>query len=346
MASTPALPSVVSGTINLQSTNPTRSYNGPSLYGYPYEFQVDLTIIVNANSDYTSPTSSQFDATTITVGQWLLQNTGSAFLIVAINSITNPSLLSLTLRDVDMFNALSDSTQQGNNYPSEGVQCVIFSLSPEGTAVIANTTIMNLGIGNWLNDALGRFAYRNFIETFYNFDINNSTIDYSSYEVGQIVYIGQVGGTGPYCFIPIDSAIETEVTKAFGVVSSVNQPELGNIYVRPFGKIITTLPFSLPGNIGDVLYYDSTITPSHTTNIQPTLNPIPLYIKISDNVASVLYGSIALTGDGFVPGGGGGSGTPGTQITGDNGAPTTIPTSVVGDFYIDYETGNMYRRSI
>ena len=294
MASTPALPSVVSASIDLQSTTQTRAYNNPNsnLIAYPYEFQVNLTVTLLANLDPTLA-SNQFDATTITVGQWLLQNTGFAYLIVAIDTPTSPTNVTITIRDVDMYNALSDPSQQASNYPSEGTASLIFSVSPEGTAIITNTTILNLN-GSWLNDALGRFAYRNFIETFYNFDINNSTIDYSSYEVGQIVYIGQVGGTGPYCFIPIDSAIETEVTKAFGVVSSVNQPELGNMYVRPFGKIITTLPFSLPGNIGDVLYYDSTITPSHTTNIQPTVNPIPLYIKISDNVASVLYGSICL----------------------------------------------------
>jgi large subunit ribosomal protein L15 len=115
-------------------------------------------------------------------------------------------------------------------------------------------------------------------------DINNNTIDYSTYSIGQIVYIGQINGTGPYCFIPVDITNEEHIAKSFGLVSSVNQPELGNIYVRPFGKVITTLPFSLTNaNIGDVLYYDSTNTNgNYTTNIRPASNAIPIYIKISD----------------------------------------------------------------
>jgi len=317
MASSPPLPPVVGGQIQLLSTNQTRAYNNENstLNNYPYEFSVILNITLLTNLDQGVIGATQFDATTITVGQWLLQNTGFAYLIVAIEPPIDANTVTVTIRDVDMYNALSDPSQQGSNYPSEGTGFIIFSLSEEGVPIITNSTLFNL-TGSWLNDALGRFAYRNFIETYYNFDINNSTIDYSTYSLGQIVYIGQVGGTGPYCFIPIDNSNPAHVAKSFGLVTSVNQPEMGNIYVRPFGKVITTLPVSLSNaNIGDVLYYDSTnANGNYTTNIAPAENPIPIYIKISDNVVSVLYGSIA-------SGGSGGSGGPGdTGATGQTGA--------------------------
>ena len=315
MASSPPLPVVVGGQVRQGTSSPTRMYNNPNsiLNGYPYEFSVVLDIIALPNLDQGAVGGTQFGAANIRVGQWLLQITGCAYLIVAIEPAVSDTI-TLTIRDVDMYNALTDQTQQGTNYPTEATPIIIFSLSEEGVPIITNAVILGLA-GSWLNDALGRFTYRNFIQTYYNFDINNSTIDYSTYQVGQIVYIGKVGGTGPYCFIPIDNSNPAHVAKSFGLVTSVNEPELGNIYVRPFGKVITTLPVTLSNaNIGDVLYYDSTnANGNYTTNVAPAQNPIPIYIKISDNVVSVLYGSIASGGSG---GGGGGVGVPPGGTTG------------------------------
>lgn len=305
MAATPQIPTIVGGYIVSTSTNASRFYKNPSstLNTYPYEYTVTLNITAVPNLDQGALGPSQFDATTITVGQWLLQNTGCAYLIVGINQLTSSSIVNVTIRDVDMYNALSDPTQAGTNAPSEGTAFIIFSLSDNGTPVITDATILNL-TGSWLNDALGRFAYRNFIETYYNFDINNATIDYSTYSVGQIVYIGRTSSNNPYCFLPIDPTNPLHVVKAFGTVSSVNQPELSNIHVRPYGKLISTLPFILPGDPGDVLYYNASNAPSFCTNVAPATNAIPQYIKISSNVASVLYGTIGGGG-----GGGGGGNT-------------------------------------
>ena len=106
----------------------------------------------------------------------------------------------------------------------------------------------------------------------------------------------------------------------FGIVTSVNQPELGNMYVRPFGKVIADIPYNLPGNIGDVLYYDSTNPPSYCTNIKPTSGiPVRKYIKLDTNVASVLYGPDT---------GGSGGGTGITGPTGPQGV--TGPTGITG----------------
>ncbi len=311
MANIPVLPSIVGGSIRSNSTVGGRTYinDNSVLNNYPYEFTVTLDIDSVPNLDQTLP-NLQFDASTIYVGQWLLQNTGFAYMIVQIVEVVSLATVTVIIRDVDMYNAISDPSQQGSNYPSEGTKMAIFSLSEDGTPIILNTTFLSGGLqGSWLNDALGKFAYRNFIETYYTlpseiyYDSNGvlNTNDYSSYSVGQIVYIGQSGGTGPYKFLPVDVTNISQVEKAFGTITSLNQPELGNIYVRPFGKVITTLPFTIPGNIGDVLYYDSTdlVNPgTHVTIVKPTTNPIPLYIKITDTVASVLYGGLSIGGTG------------------------------------------------
>ena len=334
-ASIPDIPFIVGAYVS--SVSPSRYYNNPnsSYNSFTYEWLVVLNIIPLPNS--TPATLS--DGTGVKIGQWYLKASGLAYLIVDINTANQEyNHVELTLRDVDMYNMMSvDFPGQGIvNDPQYGssTQGIIFSLSEDGKANI--TYISNAALsynGPWLADALGRFAYRNFIGTYYNFNLNNDlangAYNYSSYTVGQIVYIGQVAGTGPYVFLPVDTTDADQVAKAFGTVSSVNQPELGNIYVRPFGKVIATLPFTLPGNIGDVLYYDTADgdPDSHTTNVKPAINPIPLYIKITDTVASVLYGAIST--------GGGGGGDGATGPTGPTG-----PTGATGDTGASGDTGD------
>ena len=296
MASLAPLPSVVCAYINTGAIIATRNYNNPNsvLNGNSYEFGVTMTVVPISTSSDPVNIAGSIDATNISVGQWLVQPNGFSYLITAINSrlpLTSPTSISVTLRDVGLYNALA-SNDSGNNYPLEGTANlgVIFSLSEDGSPVLNYLqSLRSAGLGSvsyWIDDALGRFENTNYYQTFYT----NKLLDvaYSGYQVGQVVYIGQTGAT--YMYLPVDSSVESQVEKSFGVVSSVNQPELGNIYVRPFGKVISDLPYTLPGDIGDVLYYSSSNPPSFCTNILPAKNPIKVYIKLGNRTASVLYG--------------------------------------------------------
>lgn len=314
MATIPQISPVIRCYIQDFTTQVTRTYSNPGGFydGGAYEFTVTLVVYPFTTFDQIN---FQFDARNISVGQWLLQSTGLAYLITNINEPTVDNVtISVTIRDVDLYNLYSDYTAQGINFPGEGTitDNIIFSLSEEGTPIITYTTLQSIaGSTIWLNDALGRFAYRNFIKNFYNFDINNKTIDaYSNYSVGQLVYIGLDSNSGSNCFLPIDPRNEEHVDKVFGRVSSVNQPEMGNIYVQPFGKVITSFPFDLPGNPGDVLYYDGSNSDgvSYTSTVKPADHPIPMYIKITDKVASVLYGSVCSANNSTGSGSGSGSG--------------------------------------
>lgn len=318
MASSPPLAIVLSGVVEEYSSTATRVYDNinSSLNGYPYEFSCILSITLQPTLDQGEIIGgSQFDASYVKPGMWLMQSTGYSYLIVNIIEELDYLRVRVTVRDVDMFNALSDPTQSGNNNISENSQFAIVNVSDDGIPIVTYSVLYNF-LGSWIYDAVGRFAYRNFIEKFYNFDINNKTIDaYSNYSVGQLVYIGLDSNSGSNCFLPIDPNNEEHVDKVFGRVSSVNQPEMGNIYVQPFGKVITSFPFDLPGNPGDVLYYDGSNSDgvSYTSTVKPADHPIPMYIKITDKVASVLYGSVCSannsTGSGSGPGPGTGSGS-------------------------------------
>jgi hypothetical protein len=200
-ASIPDIPFVVGAYIS--SITPSRYYNNTnsSYNSFTYEWDTVFSIIPIPNS---TP-SAFFDGTGVKVGQWYLQSTGLAYLIVNVNISTQQyNEVQVTLRDVDMYNMMSvDFPGQGFvNDPQFGgtTQGVIFSLSDDGKANI--TYISNSALsysGPWLNDALGKFAYRNFIESYYNLPseiyydaggVLNSN-DYSTYSIGQVVYIGQ-----------------------------------------------------------------------------------------------------------------------------------------------------------
>jgi len=110
------------------------------------------------------------------------------------------------------------------------------------------------------------------------------------------VYLDSTG-----TFQLVDTTNATQVEKSFGIITSVNEPEDGNMSVKPFGEIkggLTLTGFS----IGDILYYDATASnTSYVTDIKPTTNPLPIYIKISDTTGSLIGGQTS--------GGSGGSGS-------------------------------------
>ena len=316
--STPVNPFIVGA--YLINISPTKYYNNTNseYNGIAYEWHAEFNIISITNSN----TYAQSDGNGVKVGQWFMQSTGKSYLIVDINLLNQQDIfIEVTLRDVDIYNMISIDFTGNNslnnvNDPQNGVniQGIIFSLPGDITTNINYIlTILSDYTGPWLKNAFGNFAYRKFIT-----NTNISSNFYSTYSVGQIVYIGQqTPGSGPYVFLPVDPLNLLHVEKSFGIVSSVNEPQIGNIYVKPFGKGITTTTFNLPGNIGNVLYYDPTNTDgvSYSTPIKPLINPIPLYIKINDTTVSVLYGSSM----------GGGQGPTGpTGYMGVNGATGAI----------------------
>ena len=289
-ASLPYLPITMPASIITGSTTVTRTYVNPnSIYnGYPYEFEVDVLIIPEPTSD--DRTGYGYDGTYIVPGMWYGQITGVSYEIIQVSNATASSATWI-IRDVNLYNLLSDPSFTGSNYPPENQYGIVFSISEDGDPVISSLSSQSGVLPDnfyWVNDFYARFQYRNFVQSNYNY-FNYPVPAYGTYATGQAVYIGTTGPTAGYRFIPIDLTSSSQVEKAFGIVSSVNQPEEGNLTVRPFGRIINT-DYILPGTTGDVLYYDDTNPPSYATTTKPA-NALPLYIKVSDYSASFISGS-------------------------------------------------------
>jgi hypothetical protein len=292
---------------NTYYTNASSLYNG---YSYTYDVTLELVPVLNSD-DRITPNAYTYDANHIQVGMWVGQPNGLMYQIIAINSVTSGSLIDVTIKDVDLFNLLSDTTFSGNNAPVEETFGIVFGISEDGDPILNGLELQrgNLSdINYWVNDFYARFQYRNLITTYYN--NNPSNLVYSTgYTVGQLVYLDSTGQ-----FQVVDDTNQSELEKAFGVITSVNEPEDGNMTVRPFGKITGGLSLAGLGNIGDVLYYDMTgTTTSYVTDVKPGSYPLPVYVKISDTTASFL-GWPLVPGTGI----GGGSGTSGISGTSGN----------------------------
>jgi hypothetical protein len=301
------LPVIVGATIVLNSSTPVTYITDPiSPYaGFPYEWRLRLLITVVGNS---LPYGS-FDTTFIKAGQWLAVSNGMTYMLTNVEAPSSQTDIFVTVRDVDLYNLQLDNSNSQANAPTENIPGLIFSLGENGVPSISNTTILN-AIGTWIEDVIGRFTSRNYYEEFYtNFNLD---IAYYGFSIGQLVYIGNSNGI--YQFLPVVTTNTDQIEDAFGIVTSVNWPQTGNMNVRPFGKVIADIPYVLPGNTGDALYYDSSNPPSFCTSIKPATNPVKLYIKLDSNVASVLYGQ----------GSGGGSGSGATGPTGPAGAISNL----------------------
>jgi len=330
MANLQYLPITLVGSIQNGSVSLNTFYNNAdSIYnGYGYTFNATLDILLTFNSDdRTTPTPNVYDANQIVPGMWFGQGNGLAYRIESIVSLNSNTQVEVILKDVGLFNLLSDPSFSGINTPIENNNGIIFSLSEDGDPIISGIEFLrpNLpDISYWVNDFYARFQYRNLTTTYYNNDDTNLVYS-SGYSINQIVYLDSTG-----TFQLVDTTNETQVEKSFGIITSVNEPEDGNMTVKPFGEIkggLTLTGFS----IGDILYYDTTASStSYVTNVKPTTNPLPIYIKISDTTGSLIGGQ---TSGGGVSGSSGSAGTSGTSgidgTSGSNGTDGSSGTSGV-----------------
>ena len=215
------------------------------------------------------------------------------------------------IKDVDLYNTLSDTTLSGTNAPIEESYGIVFNLSDDGDPVL-NTLQLQSGVlpesPFWINDLYARFQYRNLLTNYYNNNPDNLVYG-SGYTVGQLVYLDNAGQ-----FQIVDSSVQNQLEKAFGIITSVNEPEDGNMTVKPFGKITGGLNLTGIGAVGDLLYYDSTATSTnYLTTSKPANYPLPVYIKISNTTAAFLGWPLTSGASGTSGGASGSSGTSGAN---------------------------------
>ena len=290
MANTPEIPVVLLGQIDASTVVTTQTYNNPnSTLGFIAPYYMSVTINQTApqqHYDDTTTTPYEYNFNNLEVGMWIAEQSGKAWLITDISNVTSTQA-DLTIKDVNLFNVLSDPTFSGGfgSLPSGTGDAIIFHVSEDGVPVIPSIYLDYSGslanISYWVaTDVITRFQYRNLLKSHYN-NSNSPNPAYTSYQEGQMVYLDNTG-----TFQLLDASESDQVKKRFGVITSVNEPEDGDLGVRPWGKVVGDLNLSNPSfAIGDALYYDDTDPEgdgSYLTTTEPASSAIPMYIKISD----------------------------------------------------------------
>jgi hypothetical protein len=301
MANTPEIPVVLLAQIDLSTVVTSQTYNNvnSTLHGIaPY--YIDLTINMPGaqfHYDDTTTTPFQYDFNNLEVGMWIAEQTGKAWLITAVE-IVSDNQANITIKDVNLFNVLSDPTFSGGqgSLPSSLEASIIFHLSEDAVPMIPSVYLdysNSLGGSSyWVaTDVITRFQYRNLLKSHYNNSDSPNPTAYSSYQVGQMVYLDANG-----VFQILDASDASHVKKRFGVITSVNEPEEGDLGVRPWGKIVGDLDLGA-FTVGDALYYDGTVGAPFLTATAPATDAIPMYIKISDTTGMYITDMVGGGGD-------------------------------------------------
>jgi hypothetical protein len=260
--------------------------------GYPYQWQVSALIQPQTHSDPDTPRPFSYNGLDVTIGDWLVfANQGIALEIISITSQTD-SAITFIVEDVALNNILADPGQTGNGIgpvsPSNTYDCLIINLNAEGIPVFASLSDYVVPI-NLISDIVNRFQFRNYIQ-----DFIPGTQPGHTFNIGDVLYINP-DGSYHASLASIDQS-----KQSIGIVTTVNQPNVGDFTYRPVGRYVTNLP-TLLGVPGDRLYISNTV-PGGLTPDKPFVAAIPIYIKINDTSAILSTGGGATSGNLIISG--------------------------------------------
>jgi hypothetical protein len=273
--------------------------------GYPYQWQVNLTITSQSHSDPYTPRPFSYNGLDVSVGNWLIFTAGGIAVEIVSISSQSDNTLTVIVEDVSLNNIINDTAQNGvgigNISPPNDFDCLIIGLNNEGIPVFASLSDYSVPI-NLISDITNRFQFHNYIQ---DFIFGNQPGH--NFKIGDVIYLNSDGS--------FSESISTSArsTQSIGTITSINLPDVGNFTYRPIGRYVTNLP-TLPGYPGDLLYVSSTI-PGGVTNTVTSGETIPIYIKISDT--SAIFTSGTGGGGGLVPTGQVAFGGTFGQITGN-----------------------------
>ena len=154
---------IISNPIVVRELNYTVPFNGNIPIHYDYKVDLLITVVSNSTLNY------QFDATSIKVGQWIAFSNGFSYLIIETSNLVGTQNITVTMRDIDLYCALTDSTANLDGTPFGGTPGIIFSLSEDGNPAITYSGIAGglPSVSYWITDVVGRFEYRNYYQEYF-----------------------------------------------------------------------------------------------------------------------------------------------------------------------------------
>ena len=121
-------PLCVPAKVRFGTTTVVTAYNNPSSVwngsGFQFSTTLDVTVQTTSSEDST-PTPYQYSGLDFSVGMWIGLPNGYAYEIISISSATE-TVVNCVIEDVDLYNLVVDNQQQGDNFPPEDQQGLVF----------------------------------------------------------------------------------------------------------------------------------------------------------------------------------------------------------------------------
>jgi len=253
---------------------------------YDYKWNITMIVDPQVHSYHLSQTPFEYNGLDVQVGDWVATTEGG--IAVQISSIISKTMNSVTceVEDVDRYNIFNDPSVSGVGIGSTGFGFV-FELNDEGLPVLTPVAPGFLP-KEFQTDLMSRFMMRNLKKRFVR--VRQVSHGFNKEDVIWLT------NSGTYQKAQANDVNASE--RVVGIVkdsfSYVDNANLDWFAFEPIGKLETGL--NLPGQPGDLIYLSDTVAGGYT-NIKPSNNARPIYIRLETASSGILVErGIASTG--------------------------------------------------
>jgi len=241
----------------------------------PYRWEIEISVIPQNHSSHLTRNPFQYTGLDIKIGDWI-SGTGNGVALKII-SITQKSdtFVKCIIEDVDRFNTFHDPTGNGIGIFPLG-KAVVFELGGDGLPILLPLPGAGILSQNFAADLISRFRINNPTRRFRFEQTNHGFVE------GDELVINKTTGL-----------FEKSSSSNLNIVGRVVEVESGpnTFLLDPITKIREDILPPLPGNVGDVIYYDP-LNPGALTNIFPGKGAKAAYIKLSNSIPAQVTGTI------------------------------------------------------
>ena len=168
-------PKLLTGFIVPGTTVVTATYSDSNsqYYGYPYRWRVTFDLDQQQHSNPNTPTPYAYNSSDVIAGMWIGQNSGCAYKIVSVISVSGIRTLVAEVEDSDFINLISSPTRRGGNTPVENQPTIVFELDDNGNPIINPIQSQSSQLPEynyWIHDIESRFRFRNYYQKFFYID--------------------------------------------------------------------------------------------------------------------------------------------------------------------------------
>ena len=272
-------PKLLSCNMTLNATTPIASYWTGTVTTDLKGKARSWNVIVSVNTQFHSSVenSGVYDGRDVNVGDYITTEGGAKFLRILAISSQNLGQVICEVEDEDKLNALLDETQAGDGF-TETTDGFIFEVKNNMPVLYPLPAVLPAQFTRgFAGEIISRFMQRGKHDTYHAMQASHNLSE------GRAVCLKTNGE-----FEMIDYTSTSSNKQVFGIVEEIHYPEPDNVRIRTVGPVIDVNLTT--GTAGSVFYIDRASSTGQLTTTQPSMQSLPIYIKI-DNTRAVFMAS-------------------------------------------------------